>query len=113
MARGSSTIYAVDFDGTLCTNNFPFIGEPNEKLIEFLKREQRRGCKIILWTCRCGQVLDVAVMFCGEYGLTFDAVNKNLPECIERFGGDTRKVYADVYIDDMASNCGYEVPFYG
>ena len=25
-------IYAVDFDGTLCSDAFPKIGEPNEKL---------------------------------------------------------------------------------
>ena len=33
-----------------------------------------------------------------------DAVNENLPERIEFFGGDCRKVGADVYIDDRAWN---------
>ena len=37
-------IIAVDFDGTLCENKWTEIGMPNEKLIEYLKKEtgQRR-----------------------------------------------------------------------
>jgi hypothetical protein len=34
--------------------------------------------------------------------MTFDAVNENLPDMVEKFGNDCRKVYADVYIDDAA-----------
>ena len=30
----------------------------------------------------------------------YDAVNENLPEIIERYGGDSRKIFADIYIDD-------------
>ena len=100
LSRGSSTIYAVDFDGTLCTDNFPFTGEPNERLINFLKSEKRRGCRLILWTCRYGPALDAAVMWGHDQGLEFDAVNRNLPEIAEKFGSDSRKVHADVYIDD-------------
>lgn len=33
-------------------------------------------------------------------GLIFDAVNEALPEQIERWNNDTRKIYADYYIDD-------------
>lgn len=32
-------IIAVDFDGTLCTNKYPDIGEPNKNLIAYLKKE--------------------------------------------------------------------------
>ena len=39
---------------------------------------------------------------CAEQGLIFDAVNENLPDMIEKFGGDSRKIFADVYIDDKA-----------
>ena len=35
-------------------------------------------------------------------GVEFDAVNENLPEVIERMGGDTRKVFANEYWDDRA-----------
>lgn len=41
-----------------------------------------------------------AVEWCRLQGLVFDAVNEPLPEQIKRWGNDTRKIYADYYIDD-------------
>ena len=95
-------IIAVDFDGTLCTDCFPKIGQPNTALIELLKGLRRQGRQIILWTCRCGNQLEEAVDWCRKWELDFDAVNENLPEIIERYGSDGRKIYADVYIDDKS-----------
>ena len=92
-------IIAVDFDGTLCENKWPEIGEPNTELIGYLIMMQKTvGAKIILWTCRIGEMLDRAVNWCSEHGLEFDAVNENLPHIIERFGSDTRKIFANMYI---------------
>lgn len=91
---------AIDFDGTLCENKFPEIGEPNERVIQQIKFLQKEGAKLILWTCRNGQILEDAVAWCLEHGLAFDAINQNLPEIQEAWGGDTRKVYADMYLDD-------------
>lgn len=93
-------IIAVDFDGTLCENKWPEIGEANLELMWWLRVQQVTGCKIILWTCRVGRMLDEAVRWCREHGLIFDAVNTNLPEIIEKFGSDSRKIFADFYIDD-------------
>lgn len=93
-------IIAVDFDGTLCENDFPHIGAPKKEMIRKVKEYQRTGWKTILWTCRNGEALEKAVAWCKRHGLTFDAVNENLPEVEELFGGWTRKIYADVYIDD-------------
>ncbi len=42
MSRGY-TIYAIDFDGTLCESKFPGIGSPNIALIEHLKKRRKRG----------------------------------------------------------------------
>lgn len=95
-------IIAVDFDGTLCENDYPRIGFGNLNLIEHLKHEKRNGAKLILWTCRAGKELLEAICWCSDVGLHFDAVNENLPEMIEKFGRDTRKIYADEYIDDRA-----------
>ena len=96
-------VIAVDFDGTLCINVYPNIGEPNEILIRYLLDEQKRGSKLILWTCRCGKYLDEAVAWCLKHGLKFDAVNDNIPEATEFFGSNSRKVFAHVYIDDKNS----------
>lgn len=93
-------IIAVDFDGTLCENKWPEIGEPNKEMIAYLKERQAAGDKLVLWTCRVGEILDNAVAWSAEQGIIFDAVNENLPEVLEWMGGDTRKVFANEYIDD-------------
>lgn len=96
-------IFAVDFDGTLCEDKYPGIGEPNKLLIEELIAAKKSSYKLILWTCREGKELDEAVEWCREQGLEFDAVNDNLPEVVERFGGNNnRKIFAHRYIDDRA-----------
>ncbi len=103
MSRGY-TIYAIDFDGTLCESVFSGIGSPNIALMEHLKKRRKQGNKLILWTCRVGDRLQEAVEWCSQYGLKFDAVNENLPEEIEKWGADPRKIHADCYIDDKAVN---------
>lgn len=93
-------IIAVDFDGVLCKDEYPNIGEPNTEMIQEIAERKKSGDKIILWTCRRGIYLAQAVKWCKNKGLIFDAINKNLPESIEKYNGDTRKVFADIYIDD-------------
>ena len=93
-------VIAVDFDGTLCENKYPEIGEPNLILIGMLKEIQKLGHKIVLWTCRSDEMLEKAVSFCREQGLEFDAVNANVPERMALYGDDPRKIGADCYIDD-------------
>lgn len=106
------TIYAVDFDGTLCVSVFPEIGAPNMLLINHLIKRRKQGNKIILWTCRVGERLEEAVNWCRDKGLEFDAVNNNLQEMIEYWGNNPRKVFADVYIDDKAIHkAKYCVPY--
>ena len=92
--------FAIDFDGTLCEDVFPKIGEAHPHMIHITKTLQLPGHKMILWTCRRDERLAEAVEWCREKGLIFDAVNSNLPDNIEKYGGDTRKVSADIYIDD-------------
>ena len=61
-----NNIIAVDFDGTLCENKYPEIGEPNTKLIDFLMNCQLNGDKVILWTCRNEEQTKAAVDWCSE-----------------------------------------------
>ena len=95
-------IIAVDFDGCLVTNQYPDIGMGINETINRLKIEQASGAKVILWTCRRDEILAAAVDWCTSIGIHFDAVNENLPEIIEAFRGDTRKIYATEYWDDGA-----------
>ncbi len=93
-------VIAVDFDGTIVEHKYPEIGKTLLFAFETLKELQKQGHRLILWTYRSGKELEEAVAFCKENGIEFYAVNKNYPE--EVFDEETvsRKIYADVYIDD-------------
>lgn len=95
-------IIAVDFDGTLDENRWPGIGQPKAHVIERLREEQAAGAKVILRTCRSGEQLEAAVKFCADHGIHPDAVNENLPEILETFDRDCRKIFATEYWDDKA-----------
>lgn len=95
-------IVAVDFDGVLVEDRFPHVGEPRTRVIARVHRYKELGYRVILWTCRHGEALEYAVNWCKEQGIEFDAINENIPEVKEMFGTDTRKVYADFYIDDKS-----------
>ena len=91
-------IIAVDFDGTLQIS-----GQANIKLLAALKNKQKKGDVVILWTCREGSSLREAVLFLREHGFVPNFINSNCPEGIKRMGHDSRKVFADVYIDDKGA----------
>lgn len=106
-------IYAVDFDGTLCENKWPDIGEPNVDLIKFLKDIiKANGHYLILYTMREGQKLDEAVAWCRKQGLYFDAVNDNVQVMKAFYGNNPRKVYADWYIDDHNATVIGALPYH-
>ena len=103
-------ITAVDFDGTLCEEKWPQIGEPNHEVINYIKGKKAAGEKIILWTCRSLNSLAEALIWCSEQGLEFDAVNDNIPEILEMFDAESRKIYYDELVDDK--HCTrFKLPF--
>jgi hypothetical protein len=94
-----SMIIAVDFDGTIVENRYPDIGPELPFAIESLKKIQNRGeHQLILWTVREGPLLEAAVEFCRSKGLEFYAHNQNHPD--SEMGGQSRKLNADLFIDD-------------
>ena len=95
-------VVAVDFDGCLCENAWPEIGAPHLNVIYAAKAERAAGTKLVLWTCRCGELLENAVTWCADQGLFFDAVNEQVPELRNNYGTDSRKVFAHEYWDDRA-----------
>ncbi|MBE6301610.1 MAG: hypothetical protein E7085_07155 [Parabacteroides distasonis] len=94
-------VIAIDFDGTIVQHRYPAIGEELPFAIETLKRLQKEGHKLILWSVREGRLLEEAVSFCRERGLEFYAVNRDYPEEEkERNNHFSRKLKADLFIDD-------------
>ena len=98
-------VFTVDFDSTLVENGvYPFASKPIIKNIEYIKKMKSEGHKIILWTCREKEPLENAIKFCNYYGIELDAINENvdLEDKIRVFGYNSRKVYADIYLDDKS-----------
>jgi len=106
MLHKSLTI-AIDFDGTLVENAYPKIGKPVIFAFDTLKMLQNEGHRLILWSYRHGSELEEAVTFCKEHGVTFYAVNKSFPEEVYD-GTQSRKILADIYIDDRNIGGLYE-----
>ena len=92
-------LIAVDFDGTIVEHRYPAIGRELPFATDTLRRLTADGHRLILWTVREGQLLDEALEWCKEHGVTFYAVNRDYPE--QEFGeGVARKIKVDVVIDD-------------
>ena len=98
------SIYAVDFDKTLSVGEYkyPDIGRPNIALMAFLKKKREEGNRVILWTCREDNELEIALGWLRNLGMEFDAVNDNVDVMKEAWGNNPRKVFADYYIDDRS-----------
>lgn len=95
-------VFAVDFDNTLCHSIWPNAGEPNWPVINKLKSIQAAGHCLVLWTCREGVELQIAVDWCREQGLVFEAVNDNPVWLQMKHGNNCRKIGADYFLDDRA-----------
>lgn len=96
-------ILAIDFDGTIVHDQFPYIGHPIEGSFEALKELKSYGVKLILWTCRSQEYLTDAENFCKRNGITFDYVNKPVPD--PHFGKPedrSPKPFAHMYLDDRS-----------
>lgn len=93
-------IIAIDFDGTIVEDDYPRIGALKPGVVEALKTLRKDGYTLILWTCRTGLELAQAVKFCAENGIRFDTINKNTRSNVIKYGSDSRKVSASLYIDD-------------
>ena len=91
---------AVDFDGTIVEHRYPEIGKDILFAFETLHALQKQKHLLILWTYRSGKELDEAVEYCRMNGIEFYAVNRSYPE--EEFNESyaSRKIEADIFIDD-------------
>lgn len=103
-------ILAVDYDGTLFEGTYPDKGNPRLDVIKKVLQFKGCGAEIVLWTCRDAGTLQEAIDRCAEHGLVFDAVNSNAPSQVKYMQqmllkGEcfaTRKIFADIYVDDRS-----------
>lgn len=95
-------IIVIDYDGTIIDSNdaWPAPGTIRPGAKEVINELYENGHDIIIWTCRKGIALDNAKVYLQEQGLLFHYCNEHTKQVMEFYGDDTRKILADVYIDD-------------
>ena len=102
MAYTGKPILAIDFDGTIRkakrADHSGLELMPHCKMI--LKKLYNEGFRLILWTCRSKAWLEEPVKLLIEADIMqyFECINENVKEIC---WWDTRKIYADAYIDDL------------
>jgi len=100
MLSSNNPKIAVDFDGTIVESKYPNIGKPLMFAFDTLKKLQKHGYILILWTYRYGKELEEAVEFCKKNGVEFYAVNESYPNEEYIPGKMSRKIDVDIFIDD-------------
>jgi len=95
-----SLLIAVDFDGTIVEDAYPKVGKAKPFAIETIKMLQNDGHRIILWTYRHGRALKEAHQFMIDCGIEPYAVNRSYPEEASHPSDVSRKINADLFIDD-------------
>ncbi len=94
-------IFAIDFDGTVVTHEYPKIGK-DIGAVPVLKELVKNGHKLILYTMRSDELLDDAVDWFEKNGIELYGVNENPSQ---KEWTNSPKVYAQIYIDDAALGC--------
>ena len=111
MMKAEHVIIAIDFDGTICTVDYPEIGREREGAKEFINKLYEEGYAIVINTCRTDEGEFKAAQMARDFlkirGINYHTFNENLPHLLEIYGCDTRKISADVYIDDK---CLFDLP---
>jgi len=109
-----NTIICVDFDDTILTNHFPKLGQPIDGALSWLKKFQKEGAKLILYTMRSDHIiykdrdgsdifpLSEAVNYLQENGIQLYGVNENPSQ---HTWTNSPKPYSHIYIDDRGACC--------
>ena len=92
-------VIAVDFDGTIVEHRYPEIGKEIPFATATLRQLIADGHELILWTVREGELLRDAVEYVAAAGHFF-AVNRDFEEEDGTNSDFSRKIRADLFIDD-------------
>ncbi|MDD3079111.1 MAG: hypothetical protein PHH37_08405 [Paludibacter sp.] len=94
-------ILAIDFDGTIVEDKFPGIGNERRNAGYYINKLYKEGYFIIIWSSRIGKRLEEAKQWLDDRNISYNTINESCPANLEVFLGiDTRKIHADMYIDD-------------
>lgn len=89
-----SLVVAFDFDDTVY--DYHKKGRLYKEVIKLLRKLKNINCYLICWT---GQAdLEFVKTYLRENNIPFDTINENPPF----YKSDSRKIYANAYLDDRA-----------
>jgi hypothetical protein len=91
---------AIDFDGTIVELAYPDIGALMPYAKKVIQKWKNEGHTILINTCRVGEFAKAAKDFLIKNGVPFDYFNENSMDEITFYGHDSRKICADIFIDD-------------
>lgn len=109
-------VIAVDFDGTVSEHKYPNVGADVPGAVDVLRELVAAGHDLILLTMRSTSerdpstgrtTIDEAVLWFRKKGIPLFGINEN-PE--QAAWSVSRKVYAQLYIDDAALGCPLCLP---
>lgn len=105
MSNKTPLILAIDFDQTIAkVPNFPRIDGLRKGAKKYINKLYNEGYYIIINTCRTDtdSCLDetYAKIFLHEQGIKWYRFNANHKGLMNYFNSDSRKISADLYIDD-------------
>lgn len=98
-------ILAIDFDGTIAKTDYPLIIGLMPHAKEVINKLSEDGHIIIVNSCRANQPAEMMRRFLDDHGILYHHINENSPHRIQTYGSDTRKISADLYIDDHNLGC--------
>lgn len=93
-------IISIDYDDTIVYADYPNIGVIKPFAAIVINQLYDEGHTIIINTCRSGEHEAAAAQYLTESGVQFHHINENHPDNIAQYDSDSRKIFADVYIDD-------------
>jgi hydroxymethylpyrimidine pyrophosphatase-like HAD family hydrolase len=88
-------IVAVDFDDTLY--DYHKAGHSYEKIQQLVRDLSNAGCKIIIWTGNPDE--EMVAEYLDRNNIPYNTINQDIVTCHNE---STRKIYANVFIDDRA-----------
>ena len=98
MSRYSVIDLAVDVDGTCFKHRYPGLGD-DLGAAPWLIKASKLGCRIFLFTMRCGSEIDEAAAALEKAGVKITGKNYN-PR--QNSWTTSPKLYAQIYIDDAS-----------
>lgn len=98
-SKHKNLIVAVDFDDTLY--DFHQLGQSHEDVINLIKRCNKLGFHIVIWTASAPDRYSFIKKECIKMGITISEINKN-PLGIPLKYGHWGKIYYNILLDDRA-----------